>query len=37
VPTFACIYNASTEKASFKIIEEVLTAMNNKELVGGIF
>jgi hypothetical protein len=29
--------NASTEKASFKLIEEVLTAMNHKQLVGGLF
>jgi hypothetical protein len=29
--------NSSTEKAPLKIIEEILTAMNNKQLVGGIF
>jgi hypothetical protein len=29
--------NSSTEKASFKLIEEILKAMNNKQLVGGIF
>jgi hypothetical protein len=29
--------NSSTEKASFKLIEELLKAMNNKQFVGGIF
>jgi hypothetical protein len=29
--------NSSTEKASFKLIDEILIAMNNKQLVGGIF
>ena len=29
--------NSSTEKASFKLIEEILKAMNNRQFVGGIF
>jgi hypothetical protein len=29
--------NSPTEKASFKLIEEILKAMNNKQLIGGIF
>jgi hypothetical protein len=29
--------NSSTEKASFKLVEEILGAMNNKQFVGGIF
>jgi hypothetical protein len=29
--------NSSTEKASFKLIEKILKAMNNKQVVGGIF
>jgi hypothetical protein len=29
--------NPSTEKTSFKLIQEILKAMNNKQLVGGIF
>jgi hypothetical protein len=29
--------NSSTEKASFKLTEELLTAMNSKQLLGGIF
>lgn len=29
--------NSSTEKASFKLVEEILKAMNNKQFVGGIF
>jgi hypothetical protein len=27
--------NSSTEKASFKLIEEILKSMNNKQFVGG--
>jgi hypothetical protein len=27
--------NSFTEKASFKIIEEILKAINNKQFVGG--
>jgi len=29
--------NNSTEKASFKLINEILLALNNKLTVGGIF
>jgi len=29
--------NSSTEKASFKLINEILLALNNKLTVGGIF
>jgi hypothetical protein len=29
--------NSSTEKASYKLLNEILTALNNKILVGGIF
>jgi len=29
--------NSSTEKASFKLINEILLALNNKVTVGGIF
>jgi hypothetical protein len=29
--------NSSTEKASFKLIDEILKSINNKHLVGGIF
>jgi len=29
--------NSSTEKASFKLINEILLALNNKLRVGGIF
>jgi hypothetical protein len=29
--------NSSTEKASFKLIEEILNSMNNKHSTGGIF
>jgi hypothetical protein len=29
--------NSSTEKLSFKLIDEILKSMNNKHLVGGIF
>jgi hypothetical protein len=29
--------NSSTEKASFKLIEEILKAINNKQFVVGIF
>jgi hypothetical protein len=29
--------NSSTEKASFKLIDEILKSLNNKHLVGGIF
>jgi hypothetical protein len=28
--------NSSTEKASYKLINEILNALNNKILVGGI-
>jgi hypothetical protein len=28
--------NSSTEKASFKLIDEILKSMNNKQLAGGI-
>jgi hypothetical protein len=28
---------SSTEKASFKLIDEILKSMNNKQLAGGIF
>jgi hypothetical protein len=27
----------STEKAAFSLIDSILTAMNNKQIVGGIF
>jgi hypothetical protein len=29
--------NSSTEKVSFKLIDEILKSMNNKHLMGGIF
>jgi hypothetical protein len=29
--------NSSTERASYKLINEILNALNNKILVGGIF
>jgi hypothetical protein len=29
--------NLSTEKAAFSLIDVILTAMNNKQIVGGIF
>jgi hypothetical protein len=29
--------NSSTEKASFKLIDEILKSMNNKHLAGAIF
>jgi hypothetical protein len=29
--------NSSTEKASFKVAEEIFKSMNNKQFVGGIF
>jgi hypothetical protein len=29
--------NSSTKKASYKLIDEILNALNNKILVGGIF
>jgi hypothetical protein len=29
--------NSSTEKAPFKLVEEILRATNNKQFVGGIF
>jgi hypothetical protein len=29
--------NSSTEKVSYKLIDEILKSMNNKHLVGGIF
>jgi len=29
--------NSSTEKASFKLVNEILLALNNKLTVGGIF
>jgi hypothetical protein len=28
---------SSTDKASFTLIHEILTAFNNKQIVGGIF
>jgi hypothetical protein len=34
---YGCRPNSSTEKASFKLIEKILTALNNKQVVGGIF
>jgi hypothetical protein len=29
--------NASTEKATFNLLEEIINALNNKRIVGGIF
>jgi hypothetical protein len=29
--------NSSTEKATFKLLKEIINALNNKRIVGGIF
>jgi hypothetical protein len=29
--------NSSTDKASYKLINDIFTALNNKRIVGGIF
>jgi hypothetical protein len=34
---YGCRAHFSTEKAAFSLINSILIAMNNKQIVGGIF
>jgi len=34
---FSCRTSSSTEKAAFKLVDEILNALNHKMMVGGIF